>query len=285
MPAEIAPRHVTVSHGIKFRRRSRTIVDVVQEHYLRDDIPCGSAVCDICHQTPVLSGTATHYLLPDVDFILDFLELLEHPQIANVIYLSSIAKQVLESSNQRKYTRLRALYRDRRRRSILFDDEHSIPVFVRRKDILKQQNGGNLRSAGLRVGVTKVVDSERLCTGAGIENTFEADDDDDVKWKKLLRGHRSKSASFAGIQAAAEWYSEHLEARIPIVVVSDVLSTDGCGIATPLNFCSPAETNEGSLTTIQILSSAEYIQRWWAGDASVAELYDSLVRGLRMNEV
>lgn len=58
------------------RTRKGNVVKVVKEHYLRDDIPCSSAVCNTCSKTapPVLSAeprsTSTlkpHYLVPDTN--------------------------------------------------------------------------------------------------------------------------------------------------------------------------------------------------------------------------
>jgi exosome complex exonuclease DIS3/RRP44 len=58
------------------RTRKGNVVKVVKEHYLRDDIPCSSEICNICSKTtpPVLSSeprsTSTHkphYLIPDTN--------------------------------------------------------------------------------------------------------------------------------------------------------------------------------------------------------------------------
>lgn len=56
------------------------ILKVVREHYLRDDIVCGSEICTICKQNVTLLDSAPvsdsklitqpHYILPDTNVVL-----------------------------------------------------------------------------------------------------------------------------------------------------------------------------------------------------------------------
>ena len=56
------------------------ILKIVREHYLRDDIGCGSFVCDECDSEKIVleSGIASrsalcdvsHYLIPDTNVVL-----------------------------------------------------------------------------------------------------------------------------------------------------------------------------------------------------------------------
>ncbi|KAL3693434.1 hypothetical protein R1sor_007085 [Riccia sorocarpa] len=111
----------------KARRRSNSILIVVQEVYLRDDIPCGSSLCRSCvQQSPTLPADASHYLILDADSLTQFMEVWELPQITGVIYLSSVVKEAVNHMSQHNYRKLRSLFTDRRRQSTFFDDEHFI---------------------------------------------------------------------------------------------------------------------------------------------------------------
>lgn len=99
----------------------------LQEIYLRDDIPCGSATCRKCVQSsPRLPTDVSHYLIPDANALLKFWEVLDLPQVTGVIYLASVIREVQVRSNQRNWRRLRSLFSDKRRQNIYYDDEHSI---------------------------------------------------------------------------------------------------------------------------------------------------------------
>ncbi len=62
------------------KTRKGSIVKVVREHYLRDDIWCGSQACTQCKQegpilnkSPVIDSDLcqfSHYLLPDTNVVL-----------------------------------------------------------------------------------------------------------------------------------------------------------------------------------------------------------------------
>jgi hypothetical protein len=70
-----------LASGHRLRRRTQTVVNYVEDAYLRDDIPCGSQLCTACdnHNTfgasrvtraPPLSADASHYLVPDAQALL-----------------------------------------------------------------------------------------------------------------------------------------------------------------------------------------------------------------------
>lgn len=62
------------------KTRSGGVLKIVREHYLRDDIWCGSEVCQECKdEAPVLQENActgstlcvySHYLIPDTNVVL-----------------------------------------------------------------------------------------------------------------------------------------------------------------------------------------------------------------------
>ena len=134
-----------------FRKRSRTVLDTAEEAYLRLDIACGSPSCALCAPTlPALAPAPAHLLLPDAAVLAECLEVFELPQLENVVLLSSVVRQVRpqpatllrlstpphthtrhpppmqlhRGGSMRRDARLRALYADRRRRNVLFDDLH-----------------------------------------------------------------------------------------------------------------------------------------------------------------
>ena len=65
------------------------------EAYIRDDIPCGHPLCEICKPTrPQLSKTATHLLIPDASALETYLEVFQLPDIHSVVFLSSVIRKV-----------------------------------------------------------------------------------------------------------------------------------------------------------------------------------------------
>ncbi|BBN06067.1 DIS3-like exonuclease 1 [Marchantia polymorpha subsp. ruderalis] len=138
-----------VTRRCKLRKRSKTVVVLIQEVYLRDDIPCGSSVCQLCSQnSATLPAHPSHYLILDAEALIHYLEVWELPQITGVIYLSSVVKEVVNRLSQHNYRKFRSLFTDRRRQSILFDDEHFIYTWSLNRD--RNQAAGAIHS-GKRV--------------------------------------------------------------------------------------------------------------------------------------
>lgn len=64
------------------KTKKGSIVKIVREHYLRDDISCGSEICEHCAndaKSPVLEKTpesrskiynSAHYIIPDTNVVL-----------------------------------------------------------------------------------------------------------------------------------------------------------------------------------------------------------------------
>ncbi|KAK3288953.1 hypothetical protein CYMTET_3593, partial [Cymbomonas tetramitiformis] len=112
--------------GHKFRRRSGSLVPVIEECYLRDDISCGSGVCTICaHRTLTLPADADHYVVPDVGHLMKFSEVFDLSEAQNAVLLASVVKQVYAQGGMtRAAGRVRALLADPRHRCHFFDDLH-----------------------------------------------------------------------------------------------------------------------------------------------------------------
>ncbi|KAF7239538.1 DIS3-like exonuclease 1, partial [Varanus komodoensis] len=77
-------------------------VRVVREHYLRTDVPCGSALCQAaCRRDgKLLSDDVTHYVVPDWKVVQDYLEILEFPELKGIVFMQT-ACQALQHQRGR----------------------------------------------------------------------------------------------------------------------------------------------------------------------------------------
>lgn len=109
--------HLKSSRGRKVR--------VVREHYLRERVPCYSALCQAgCdNEGKVLPGDLTHYVVPDVGIVLDFLEILEFRELQGIVFTQTACQAVQHNKGRRQYNRLRNLLKDPRHDCVLFANE------------------------------------------------------------------------------------------------------------------------------------------------------------------
>ncbi|XP_061783117.2 exosome complex exonuclease RRP44 isoform X1 [Nerophis lumbriciformis] len=127
-----------------FVKKTRTgkVMKIVREHYLRDDIWCGSEVCGECGQeSAVLRRQANiesslcsfpHYLLPDTNVVLHQIDVLEDPVIRNVIILQTVLQEVRHRSAP-IYKRLKDLINEKERYFYTFTNEHHRETFIERE--------------------------------------------------------------------------------------------------------------------------------------------------------
>ncbi|XP_061767680.1 exosome complex exonuclease RRP44 isoform X1 [Nerophis ophidion] len=127
-----------------FVKKTRTgkVMKIVREHYLRDDIWCGSEVCGECAQEcGVLQRDARmesslcsfpHYLLPDTNVVLHQIDVLEDPVIRNVIILQTVLQEVRHRSAP-IYKRLKDLINEKERYFYTFTNEHHRETFIERE--------------------------------------------------------------------------------------------------------------------------------------------------------
>uniref|UniRef100_A0A3P9LZ64 DIS3-like exonuclease 1 n=1 Tax=Oryzias latipes TaxID=8090 RepID=A0A3P9LZ64_ORYLA len=110
-----------ILHLRRFRGRK---VRVVREHYLRERVPCFSSLCqaDCANGVKVLPGDLTHYVVPDADVVVDYLEILELKELQGIIFTQT-ACQALHSKGRRFYNRLRSLVKDPRFHCVQFANE------------------------------------------------------------------------------------------------------------------------------------------------------------------
>lgn len=117
------------------KTRKGAVTKVVREHYLRDDIPCGSQACSSCPAPasgdgPVLSpGPGATYVVVDTNVLLHQLDLLEHEGVGNVV-LPGVALDETRKRNQAAYARARSLASGGGRRAFVFSNEHHRDTFV-----------------------------------------------------------------------------------------------------------------------------------------------------------
>ncbi|XP_072321345.1 DIS3-like exonuclease 1 [Eucyclogobius newberryi] len=117
--------HLKSSRGRKVR--------VVREHYLRQRVPCFSALCQAeCdnnnnnnnnNEGKLLPADLTHYVVPDVGIVLDFLEILEFREIQGIVFTQTACQAVQHNKGRRQYNRLRNLLKDPRHDCVLFANE------------------------------------------------------------------------------------------------------------------------------------------------------------------
>ncbi|XP_057703769.1 exosome complex exonuclease RRP44 [Corythoichthys intestinalis] len=127
-----------------FVKKTRTgrVLKIVREHYLRDDIWCGSEACDQCSQeSTVLKTDAciesslcsfSHYLIPDTNVVLHQIDVLEDPVICNVVILQTVLQEVRHRSAP-VYKRLKDLVHDSERHFYTFTNEHHRETFIERE--------------------------------------------------------------------------------------------------------------------------------------------------------
>ncbi len=90
-------KEVRLGYG---RGKARGYVSVVREHYLRDDIACKRDGCCICQELSCpdgrqhLTDSASHYVVPDVATLKDYLEVFEAPTITNIIIVQTAISHV-----------------------------------------------------------------------------------------------------------------------------------------------------------------------------------------------
>uniref|UniRef100_A0A8P4KRV5 Exosome complex exonuclease RRP44 n=1 Tax=Dicentrarchus labrax TaxID=13489 RepID=A0A8P4KRV5_DICLA len=124
------------------KTRSGGVMKIVREHYLRDDIWCGSEVCAECKQeSAVLQRDACiesnlctypHYLIPDTNVVLHQIDVLEDPVIRNVIILQTVLQEVRHRSAP-VYKRLKDIIHEKEKHFYTFTNEHHRDTFIERE--------------------------------------------------------------------------------------------------------------------------------------------------------
>ncbi|XP_034662010.1 LOW QUALITY PROTEIN: exosome complex exonuclease RRP44 [Drosophila subobscura] len=128
----------------EFTRKTKrgNILKIVREHYLRDDIGCGSDLCKYCFQNEVYQLTSKHeiasslfkfphYLVLDTNVVLDQIDVLEEDVLHNVIVLTTVLNEVKHKSSS-IYKRFNEIIHDRTRNFYVFVNEHHKDTYADR---------------------------------------------------------------------------------------------------------------------------------------------------------
>ena len=115
------------------RTRGGGVVKIVREHYLRDDITCGAAMCASCMQTPVLAPTAQRVAVIDTNIAYHNMDVLAHPAVTDVVVPSTVIEE-LRSKQPQLASRLRSIVDDKAKRFYVFSNEHHRDTYIEAKD-------------------------------------------------------------------------------------------------------------------------------------------------------
>lgn len=131
-----------VNRIIVKKTKSGKIVKTVREHYLRDDIVCGSSHCAGCTQSktslekePVNHSslcTVPHYIIPDTNVVLHQFDVLGEAVFTNVIILQTVLQE-LRHRHSPAYNKVREVLGNADRHFYTFVNEHHKDTFVERQ--------------------------------------------------------------------------------------------------------------------------------------------------------
>lgn len=121
-----------------------SIIKIVREHYLRDDITCGSESCTECDHfdfgQPLSSSPANktalcvtpHYIIPDTNVVLHQMDVLEDAVIQNVVILQTVLDEVRHRSSP-GYKRLKSMLANPSKHFYTFCNEFNKNTYVERQ--------------------------------------------------------------------------------------------------------------------------------------------------------
>ncbi|XP_045447025.1 exosome complex exonuclease RRP44 [Melitaea cinxia] len=119
------------------------VLKIVREHYLRDDLLCGSAACNVCpHKDDELVLEAnpesicglfdySHYLVLDTNVVLHQIDVLEEDALKNVIILQTVLEEV-KHQNTAIFQRLLEIIGNKKRKFYSFVNEHHKDTYIER---------------------------------------------------------------------------------------------------------------------------------------------------------
>ncbi|XP_019853145.1 PREDICTED: DIS3-like exonuclease 1 [Amphimedon queenslandica] len=125
----------TVILPLSKRRPRRGPISIIREHYLRDDIPCRMKQCGICNQELsdtqcMLTDDLSHYLLPDVNVVERFHEVLEYPTLRGLIITQTASDNLKYSVSYTKFMRFMKSLSVPSKSSVHFPNEHQLETYV-----------------------------------------------------------------------------------------------------------------------------------------------------------
>ncbi|KAK9466930.1 hypothetical protein V1512DRAFT_262676 [Lipomyces arxii] len=158
---------LSLSQKVYVRSRRGKATKIVQEHYLRTDIPCSSQLCPTCALDPPRDSSGTsrpfvlsseppsvksfgpHYLVPDTNIYMKAMDILEHQAAFYDVIVLQTALNELRNLSLPLYNRLRALTHSQDKRFYVFHNEFRQETFVQRKpnETVNDKNDRAIRTA------------------------------------------------------------------------------------------------------------------------------------------
>lgn len=158
---------LTATHKVFVRSRNGGCTKIVREHYLRNDIPCYSKLCQICPEevqpdalgklpefilsdSPLkLNGGNGHYVIVDTNVVLQAIDLLEHPDCFYDVIIPQVVLEEVKNRSFPIYHRLRALVKAADKRFVVFHNEFREDTYVNRlkNESINDRNDRAIRKA------------------------------------------------------------------------------------------------------------------------------------------
>lgn len=141
---------LTATSKVFVRSRHGGCAKIVREHYLRDDIPCYSKLCNKCINTakpdaqgnlpefvlldtPLkLKSGGAHYVVVDTNVILQAIDLLEHNECFYDVIIPQVVLEEVKNRSFPIYQRVRALVKAADKRFVVFHNEFHEDTYVTR---------------------------------------------------------------------------------------------------------------------------------------------------------
>ncbi|KAK3086411.1 hypothetical protein FSP39_018074 [Pinctada imbricata] len=144
------------------------IIKIIREHYLRDDITCGSEICDECDFSTPFSVRCLeseiesesrlcrdkHYLIPDTNVFLHQIDVLEDARIKNVVVLQTVLEEasIIIMTIHRSapaYKRLKDIIANPDKHFYTFYNEFNKDTYVERQpgEVVNDRNDRAIREA------------------------------------------------------------------------------------------------------------------------------------------
>ncbi|XP_013415893.1 exosome complex exonuclease RRP44 [Lingula anatina] len=141
------------------KTKKGSILKVVREHYLRDDIYCGSEACDECPQKDEVLELRPqnpsseifpdpHYIIPDTNVVLHQLDILEDKCMKNAIILQTVLDEVRHRSAP-AYKRIKEAISNPDKHFLSFVNEFHKDTYVERqpRETANDRNDRAIRTA------------------------------------------------------------------------------------------------------------------------------------------
>lgn len=177
------------SKTFTMKTKKGSIMKIVREHYLRDDISCGSELCSQCHESnPILEKQPkshsdlvkeAHYIIPDTNVILHQMDILEDPVFQNVILLQTVLKEVAHRQSS-SYYRLRKIWNNKDRHFYVFINEHHKDTFIEHD---KGESINDRNDRAIRIA-SKWYKTHLCCSSVPINIVFLTNDKENLEKAK-----------------------------------------------------------------------------------------------------